>query len=166
MRSTKQRPRGCKSTKYSSNRVLAERKTVLSLCCRAGCEKKKKKKGAEARGGGGGGGRCRRRRIGMPRCYYSRSKADGRRRGARGNPRFISQSVTPGLLLLCRFKGYRIPPPRRSLRATRAAEEKRAGTDVPNSPSRSRDRIPKVPRQLNAGLKDITCVLSVCSRRL
>lgn len=66
----------------------------------------------------------------MPRCYYSRSKADGRRREARGNPRFISQSVTPGLLLLCCFKGYRIPPPSRARpegdsRSRRKASERR-----------------------------------------
>lgn len=48
----------------------------------------------------------------MPRCYYSRSKARRRIGQARSNPRFISQSVTPGLLLqglldLSAFAGWK-----------------------------------------------------------
>lgn len=68
---------------------------MLSLCRRAGCEneeeKKERKEKEECR---------RRRRIGMPEVLLLKERGQKEDRGARGNPRFISQSVTPGLLLL------------------------------------------------------------------
>jgi len=81
---------------------------VLSLYRQEGCEKREEERREERRKA-----ECRRwRRIGMPRCYYSRSKARRRIGEARSNPRFISQSVTPGLLLqglpdLSAFAGWK-----------------------------------------------------------
>lgn len=82
--------------------------------------------------------RRRWRRIGILRCYYSRSKADGEEGEGEesGNPRFISQSVTPGLLLLL-LQGLPDPSVFAACRQFNGAEEERA-TD---SPIRLRDQL-------------------------
>lgn len=121
MRSTKQRLRGCKSRSTVVRESFSpERKTVLSLCCRAGCEDEEKKERKEKEEGE----RCRRRRIGMPRCYYSRSEAKRRRIGERVVIQDLSRSLWHRDCCFCCFKGYRISPPSRAGSDSRAKQKK------------------------------------------